>query len=238
MSIFKNLKDVDPTRGRKPFVTPGEYLTTVEKVRGGTNQKRNDYFAIDLVIDAVLAVYDHEADASGPEPTLEADRGGCCYIKLNTDWEELAMGNVKSFLQGAIGLSDAEAKQVNEGIDPRTGEAFEEADDPDFDQWVEWAEESIEGAGTMLAGTHLICHAENRPTKADQPFTVCTWEHLTDERWGALLAAVKAATSPAKGVEVPPAKGAEAPPVKDVEAPAQTKGRRGIGLPRRDTTPF
>ena len=98
----------------------------------------------------------------------------------------------------------------------------------------------------MLAGTHLICHAENRPTKEDRPFTVCTWEKVDDERWEKLLEAVEAqekdpakAQVEVKAQEKDPAQtvAAQTPPAQANEAP-EVKARKGIGLPRRNANPF
>jgi len=208
MSIFDNLGSADPTQGRAPFITPGTYLCTSDKLRGGSNRKKKNFFAGDFTLDDTLAAWDHTGDEqSAPDATLTRGRF-CYYVNLSSDWPELALGNVKSLLVALLGLDDATVANLDANLVP---DANGELVEYDGNVWADYAEQAIEGEGDLLAGVHLICYAENRPTQKGNPFTVCTWERVDDERFAAMKAEIAAEPEPEPAARRPVAAGAAKP---------------------------
>tara|TARA_R110000824_G_scaffold30668_18_gene100669 strand:- start:49 stop:597 length:549 start_codon:yes stop_codon:yes gene_type:complete len=161
--------------GASRWFSEGEYLCRVRRAPFFVSQQgKGNCVAIEVTITKTIVGYEAGRACWITGEILGASNtpGEVCSTVLLLERQQPAMANLKGFLLGASGLTEAQIIQMHadqHGLnvgDPATAAKA----------WEAFAEKCTEGAGEILAGEFVTARVQRIKKKNGDPFTRCVWE--------------------------------------------------------------
>jgi len=174
MGVFGKMSTETAT-GASRWFSEGEYLCRVRRAPFFQSQQgKGNCVAIEVTIVETVVAYEagRACWINGEILGVSNAPGEVCSTVLLLERQQPAMANLKGFLLGASGLTEATIIQMHADQhslsvgDPATAAKA----------WEAFAERCTDGEGTALAGSFVTARVQRIKKKNGEPFTRCVWE--------------------------------------------------------------